>query len=139
MARASAAAVAETWAFLPEPSAEPTIDRLRSATTEGARLLSEIKRSPVFRFNGFSVDFSDDEWDFSGVTDLNVTPSRLRVRFHGDAVDDELKLYLMSSVVWQKAKVQSLTAKTCSVRKALTDMGLTPDSIPLLSAEAAAA
>ena len=139
MARASAAAVAETWAFLPEPSAEPTIDRLRSAATEGTRLLAEIKRSPVFKFNGFDVDFTADEWDFSGVTDLNVTPSRLKARFHGDAVDDELKLCLVSSVVWQKAKVQSLTAKTCGVRKALTDMGLTPDSIPLLSAEAATA
>lgn len=136
MPRIAAVARDDAWAFLPAPGVEDSLDRLRRLGSDGDRALREIERNPVFRFDGFEIDFTEDEWDFTPITKLNVSSSALRIRFSGSPFDNELKLFLIESIVWQRAKVQSLITKVNVARKSLADMGCEPSTLHAVAKEA---
>ena len=99
----------------------------------GTRIVEELKRAPVINFGEVSIDFCSDVWDFDGITSLNIPKWYLKFRYQGSPLTDEIKLFMLTSIVWQKEKVQSLTAKCRRIEKAVLQLDLRPANVDLVS------
>ena len=133
MAASATAEKASSWAFVegaPRTAVIASIDEMRF---DGERLLADLRLNPAVDFAGFSIDFNSNLWDFTAATDLPVEPCNLKAKFHGEAYDDLLKLYLLSCIVWRRTKVQTAILYVRTVDIALHDMDAGHKGVRMLS------
>ena len=78
--------------------------------------LQQINQLP---FSKGVIYYSDDVWDFSQYTSLNVQKSKLKFNFSGlaDTLKDDAKNYVLLKILENKNKVQSIHRNYSEVRK----------------------
>lgn len=115
---------------LPKP--DSAVDRLLNRECEGDELIAAFKEDPVVSFGGFDIDFNDDIWDFTEITDANVSKCQLRISFAAAPMKDHLKIYVLSQTLWEEAKVQTLKTNVGYLEEWVRELGLEPGNIRLL-------
>lgn len=121
------------WSFLDALVETVPVKRIKLRKSGGDVLLSELRRSPKIDFGTFAIDFCGNDWDFTGVTDLSIDPSCLRFAFGEGPMQDEVKLYVITSIIWRKVKVQTVKGKYLTIERAVDVLDLTPAGIRLLT------
>lgn len=82
---------------VPKPGS--AVDRILNRECEGNGLIAAFKEDPVVSFGSFSIDFNDDLWDFTEITDANVPKCQLKISFANIPMKDHLKLYVLSQTL----------------------------------------
>lgn len=122
------------WTFLDKMPETEIVASIRGYSSTGMELIASLKASPLVSLGTCSIDFNAAKWDLTSITTSNVPPSHLKMTFKDTALDDAIKLFLICSIVWRKAKVQSLMGLAKRVRKFLNDNDICFDGIVLLTA-----
>lgn len=123
------------WLFLRNLVKTPVVRKVESRDFVGNEMIAELKKTPVFDFGSFSIDFNSDTWDFSHATSLNIPSYKLIFRFESSPMKDEAKLFAITSILWQKCKVQTIVAKNQKILSLARTFSLTPDNLCLLTKE----
>ena len=123
------------WSFLDALTETEPVRKIMLMQSRGEALIAELKRCPDIDFGSFKIDFNADDWDFTKITSLNVEPSALRFHFDRGAMTDELKLYVITSIMWRRAKVQTIKGKFLTIERAVDVLGLAPENVRLLTKE----
>lgn len=111
------------------------VDRILNRECDGDALIAGLKEDPVVNFRGFSINFNDDLWDFTRITDTNVNKCLLKISFADNSMKDIFKLYFLIQTIWETAKVQTLYASIKFLKKWALELRIEPDNIRLLSAD----
>ncbi|MGN0038633.1 MAG: hypothetical protein ACI36Y_05840, partial [Coriobacteriales bacterium] len=132
---AAAASRAEEGKVVQGPRPGSPVDRILNGDCEGDELVAALKAEPTVCFGEIGIDFSDDLWDFTGITDANIPKHTLKIGFSDTPMKDAIKLYVLTRTLWERAKVQSLHSEVASLEELVRDLGLEPGNIRLLGAD----
>lgn len=102
----------DIWGFLDNAPSSRSLRAVSNLAWSGPRIIHEIMEAPIIEFQGFSIDFSSDFWDFTSATELNVASARLRIRFPEIQLKNPLKVFLLNQITSRTAKLQTLIGKT---------------------------
>lgn len=123
------------WSFLDGLVETEPVREVRLMRSKGDALIAGLRRCPVVGFGSFEINFNDDLWDFTGVTDLNIKSSYLKLRFERGPMAEEIKLYAITNIVRRRVKVQTVKARVRLIEKAVAALGLEPGTVRMLGAE----
>ena len=132
---AAVASRAEEGKIVQGPRPGSPVDRILNRDCEGDELVAALKAEPTVSFGDLSIDFNDDLWDFTGITDANVPKHRLKIGFSDTPMKDAIKLYALTRTLWERVKVQSLHIEVASLEELVRDLGLEPGNIRLLGVD----
>lgn len=124
------------WRVVDEAPPSARITSIRSMMFDGEAMLADLRLNPTIPLGlGVTIDFNDQEWDLSGITDLPIPPTTLRMTFPRTDLGDIVKLHTLCCLFWRRTKVQTAFnyARTCII--ALEAMGVDGGGLRLMTVE----
>lgn len=102
----------DIWGFIDAAPESRALNAASDLSSDGPGIIREILEEPVIAFRGFSIDFTDECWDFTPATSMNIAPSVLRIHFPEFPLTNPVKLFLLNQITSRTAKLQTLIGKT---------------------------
>lgn len=99
------------------------MDFISSRSTEKGNnpLLNKLRKLDIINLSKCTISFSDNFWDFSSYTKLNVPPRKLKFNF--DAIPyefiDYVKFFILAEVLKNTSKIQSVHRKFGDIKSFL--------------------
>lgn len=82
-----------------------------------ATYIDALKKQNVLPFSKGNIVYSDDVWDFSGFTTLNIPSSALKINFANapEEFRDDVKNYVLAKILDNQLKIQSIHSSAQSL------------------------
>ncbi|MDY5578398.1 hypothetical protein [Porcincola intestinalis] len=82
-----------------------------------ATYIDALKKQNVLPFSKGNILYSDDVWDFSGFTTLNIPASALKINFANapEEFRDDVKNYVLAKILDNQLKIQSIHSSAKSL------------------------